>query len=144
MSCIFCAEHSADRDVRMLPVMELPSGRLFLFRDQTLRGHCVLSFRSHKNELFDLDQSEQEALLHDICAVSRVLRNEFHCYKVNIGIYGDGIAHLHVHIVPKYPDKPDFGSSFTIIRPQPVYLKKEDYQEIIQALYEGLKKQVQT
>ena len=45
-------------------------------------------------------------------------------------------THLHFHIVPKYEGGFEFGGAFAITNPEPVYLKDEEYQEMISALKE--------
>ena len=56
------------------------------------------------------------------------------CTKLNLGSFGDTNPHLHFHIVPKYEGGFEFGGAFAITNPEPVYLKDEEYQEMISAL----------
>ena len=38
--------------------------------------------------------------------------------KINYGAYSDKLGHLHLHLVPKYVDGPDYGSTFRMM-PEP-------------------------
>jgi diadenosine tetraphosphate (Ap4A) HIT family hydrolase len=49
---------------------------------------------------------------------------------MNYGSFGDGLTHLHMHVVPKYKDGHNFGSMFEM-NPQKVYLSDNEYSEII-------------
>lgn len=56
------------------------------------------------------------------------------CTKLNLASFGDANPHLHFHIVPKYEGGFEFGGNFQITNPEPVYLKEEEYEDMIRAL----------
>lgn len=60
------------------------------------------------------------------------------CTMLNLASFGDANPHLHFHIVPKYEGGFEFGGNFQITNPEPVYLKEEEYEDMIRALREKL------
>ena len=61
-----------------------------------------------------------------------------HNFERGNALLGDSNPHLHFHIVPKYEGGFEFGGSFAITNPDPVFLKDEEYQEMIAALQKEL------
>ena len=51
--------------------------------------------------------------------------------------YGDGGCHLHFHLVPKYRDEFEWGSTFAM-NPGKVKLSEGEYQEMIEKIKENL------
>ena len=88
--------------------------------------------------LTDFDQCRQEAeradFAEDLAKASGAIKELWGCTKLNLGSFGDTNPHLHFHIVPKYEGGFEFGGAFAITNPEPVYLKDEEYQEMISAL----------
>ena len=50
----------------------------------------------------------------DVALTSEVLQVIFCPDKINYAIYGDIVNHFHMHIVPKYKDKKNWGSPYNI------------------------------
>ena len=57
--------------------------------------------------------------------------------KVNYATYGDKVSHLHVHVVPKYENGPDWGGPFKDDR-TPVILSEEEYIRRVEQIREHL------
>lgn len=53
--------------------------------------------------------------------------------KLNYGAYGDTGCHLHMHLVPKYRDKDEWGGTFQM-NPDKEYLSEDGYEEMIERL----------
>ncbi len=47
------------------------------------------------------------------------------------------MQHLHMHVVPKYKDKENWGSTFEM-NPAKVYLSKDEYEVIIKKIKDNL------
>ena len=56
---------------------------------------------------------------------------------VNYGMYSDTLPHLHVHVVPKYQDGPDWGGPFRDDRPAQL-LPEEEYERRIKWIRSAL------
>ena len=57
----------------------------------------------------------------------------YHPDNLNYATYGDGVPHVHVHVVPKYKDGLNWGSPFDDTLPK-VLLSDEEYTEMVNAL----------
>ncbi len=52
-------------------------------------------------EMIDLADSDQQTLLEEIRSAAGVLRSSFRCDKLNIGLLGNIVAQLHVHVIAR-------------------------------------------
>ena len=50
----------------MTEICELKSSRVFLFNDQKNPGRCVVQFKDHKTELFELTNEERQDFINDV------------------------------------------------------------------------------
>lgn len=71
--------------------------------------------------------------MNDVKKVGEALDKAFQPDKLNYGAYGDKMHHLHMHIVPKYEDKEEWGSTFEM-NPSKTYLKEDEYKEMIASI----------
>ena len=138
MGCFYCDEHHEGREAIMFKVGDMKAGTLYLFKDQAHKGRCALALKSHKKELCECDEQERNDYCADLAAASGAIKKLWGCTKINLGSFGDSNPHLHFHIVPKYEGGFEFGGSFAITNPEPVFLKDEEYQEMISALRKEL------
>lgn len=117
----------------MIEFAELPASRVFLFKEQTYKGRCLVAHKAHTHDLSDLSDSDRAAFMSDVVTVSRAMQKAFNPDKVNYGAYSDTLSHLHFHLAPKYQGAPDFGSTF-VMNPKEVYLTDEEYNEMIEKI----------
>ncbi|WP_220399675.1 HIT family protein [Filimonas effusa] len=115
----------------MTEICELEASILYLFKEQTYPGRCVVAYKNaHKEEIFELSDAERELFTKDVARVAKAVKTAFNAGKINYGAYGDKMPHIHFHIVPKYEDKPKWGSTFDMQPDEKVYLTEEGYAEI--------------
>lgn len=138
MGCFYCDEHSEARENLMIKVGVMSAGTLYLFKDQVHKGRCIVALNSHKKELCECDETERNNYMADVAAASGAVKKLWGCTKLNIGSYGDTNPHLHFHIVPKYEGGPEFGGTFAMSYPEPVFLSDAEYQEMVDALKKEL------
>ena len=138
--CFYCEEHHEKRDSIMYRVGEMSTGTLYLFRDQSHKGRCVLALNDHKKEIFELTDAQRAGIIGDVSKVAEAIKKLWGCDKINIGSFGDTNPHLHFHIVPKYEGQLDFGGGFTITRADDdqKILDKAEYDSMIDALKKEL------
>ncbi|MGE4548833.1 MAG: HIT family protein [Intestinibacillus sp.] len=132
--CFYCEAHHEGRENLMLEVGKMKAGTLYLFKDQAHKGRCALALGTHKKELCECGEQERNDFCADLAAASGAIKKLWGCTKLNLGSYGDTNPHLHFHIVPKYEGGFEFGGSFAIGNDNPVFLKDEEYQEMIAVL----------
>jgi diadenosine tetraphosphate (Ap4A) HIT family hydrolase len=95
-------------------VAELDVSNLWLTRDQTYRGRCILSLKDHKTELFQLEAKELESFGRDLARAAKALYEAFSPGKINYAAFGDTYPHIHFHLVPKYKDGKSWGTQFEL------------------------------
>lgn len=131
--CMYC-ERGKELLEQMLPAVQLSCSDLYLFREQTYPGRCILVFREHKHKLTDLTEDEYIRFSIDARRSAQIINEVFHPDKINYLILGDLCPHLHLHLVPKYKDKKDWGKTFEMFPDPAVYTSEEKLQKLIQRM----------
>ena len=127
--CLYCTNNETLHNL-MIEIASLSVSRVFLFKEQTYRGRCLVAYNGHVNDLNELSDEERNAFMADVAKVTRAMQKAFNPEKINYGAYSDTLSHLHFHLVPKYKGGPDFGGVFRM-NPQVTYLTDAEYQELI-------------
>lgn len=131
--CQYCRKDQRLQDL-MIEVGQLQVSTLYLFKEQTYRGRCVVAYRAHVNELFELPPAELALFTQDVARVAKAMKAAFNPAKINYGAYSDKLPHLHMHLVPKYVDGPQWGTTFTMMPEPKQLLSAADYTELIEAI----------
>ncbi len=118
--CLYCRKDQRLHDL-MVEIAPLQVSTLYLFKEQTCRGRCVVAYRDHVNELFELPAAELALFMQDVAQAARAMQAAFGPAKINYGAYSDKLPHLHFHLVPKYRDGPSWGAPF-VMMPEPKVL----------------------
>ncbi len=127
--CFYCSKDQRLHDL-MMEIAPLTASTAYLFKEQTYRGRCLVAYKDHVNELFELSDADRNAFMSDVARVARAMKEAFGAVKINYGAYSDKLPHLHFHLVPKYVDGPSYGSTFEM-NPQKTYLSDTEYAELI-------------
>ncbi|MFA6582505.1 MAG: HIT family protein [Paludibacter sp.] len=130
--CLYCQRNDLQKSL-MIQICDLSVSTLFLFKEQSHPGRCVLAYKDHVNELFELSETDRNAYMADVCRVASAMQKAFSPTKINYGAYSDKLGHLHFHLVPKYKDEFEFGGTFEM-NPQKIYLSDTGYAEIIEKI----------
>jgi diadenosine tetraphosphate (Ap4A) HIT family hydrolase len=69
-------------------------------------GHLLVEPRRHAPGLADLTDAEAERAGWWCTTASRALRDVAGAEHVYAAVIGDGMPHLHVHLIPRYPGTP--------------------------------------
>jgi diadenosine tetraphosphate (Ap4A) HIT family hydrolase len=88
------------------PVAELGLSSLRLMDDSNYPWLILVPRVPDARELIDLDEPRQAALLAEVNQVSRVLKQLFRPYKLNIAALGNLVPQLHVHLIARFQDDP--------------------------------------
>lgn len=126
--CLYCQNNETLHSL-MIEVATLRVSRLFIFKEQTYHGRCLVAYKDHVDDLNLLSDEERNAFMADVAQVTRAMQKVFNPAKINYGAYADTLEHLHFHLIPKYVDGPDFGGVFRM-NPKEVYLSDAEYQEM--------------
>lgn len=131
--CLYCRRDQRLDDL-MIEIAPLEVSTLYLFKEQTYHGRCLVAYRGHLNELFELPDAELALFTRDVARAARAMQAAFSPAKINYGAYSDKLPHLHVHLVPKYVDGPSWGTTFTMMPDPKKLLSAEDYAALIAAV----------
>lgn len=135
-NCSYCAEGALVEKFG-IKICELPATKLYLFKEQSHKGRCIVASKFHVSEMTELSEEERNAFFADVNHVAKAIHAAFHPDKINYGAYGDTGHHLHFHLVPKYKDEFEWGGTFAM-DPKQLTLSDAEYDAIIKALKEQL------
>lgn len=135
-TCFYCEKDQRLKDL-MIEVCQLNASTVYLFKEQSYKGRCVVAYKDHVNELFELEDADLELYMKDVKKVAAAIKKAFSPNKINYGAYSDKLPHLHFHIVPKYEDGHTWGGTFEM-NPGKVLLTDEEYAEIIASIKKNL------
>ncbi|MBR2153161.1 MAG: HIT domain-containing protein [Bacteroidaceae bacterium] len=127
--CLYCTNNETLHSL-MIPIAELRVSRVFLFKEQTYRGRCLVAYNGHVNDLNELSDEQRNLFMADVVQVTRAMQRAFKPEKINYGAYSDKLSHLHFHLAPKYVNGPDYGDTFKM-NPGKLYLTDAEYQILI-------------
>lgn len=135
-TCLYCQNNETQHDL-MIEVAKLSVSRLFIFKEQTYHGRCLVAYNDHVDDLNQLSDEARNAFMADVAKVTRAMQKVFNPDKINYGAYADTLSHLHFHLVPKYQGGPDFGGVFQM-NPKKIYLTNEEYAQMADELKKAL------
>lgn len=136
MNCAYCMENEL-LDKFGIKIMDLKCSKLYLFKEQSHKGRCIVAHQKHISEITNLTAQERADFIEDINRVAVAIHKAFSPQKVNYGAYGDTGCHLHFHLVPKYKDEFEWGTTFQM-NPEKVFLTDEEYSQLIAKIKENL------
>ncbi|HIX89806.1 MAG TPA: hypothetical protein H9845_02785 [Candidatus Agathobaculum pullicola] len=90
MGCFYCDQHHEGCEAILFKVGDMKAGTLYLFKDQTHKGRCVVALDTHKKELCECEEQE----CNDFMAASGAIKKLWGCTKMNLGSFGDTNPHL--------------------------------------------------
>jgi diadenosine tetraphosphate (Ap4A) HIT family hydrolase len=135
--CFYCAKDQRLKDL-MIEICQLGVSTLYLFKEQTYRGRCVVAYKGHINELFELEEKELALFMQDVTRAASAIKKAFAPDKINYGAYSDKLPHLHFHVVPKYKDGYTWGGTFEMSPAQKLQLSDAEYLEIVGLIKKNL------
>ncbi|MGG1516389.1 HIT family protein [Paenibacillus oryzisoli] len=129
-TCNYCSKNEALNNL-MIEIGQLRVSTLYLFREQTYRGRCIVALNEHETEFFHLSQDKQDAYMRDVAQVAAAIEKAFQPDKINYGAFGDTMPHVHFHIVPKYKDGYTWGKMFEMNPSANLLLTQDQYGALI-------------
>ena len=128
-----CAVCQHLREPSFLKIKEYPDSVLYLNEDQFFKGYCILEYKKHVKEFFDLPEEERKSLMNHVCFTAKALQTVFSPDKMNYELLGNKVPHLHWHIIPRFKTDPAW--------PEPVWTcphppKKYSIEQAQQVIFE--------
>src|SRR5439155_167142 len=68
--------------------------------DQFFKGYSFVTLKYHEEELYQLTDENRRNFLEDMSRVATALAKTFNPDKMNYELLGNGMPHLHWHLVP--------------------------------------------
>jgi diadenosine tetraphosphate (Ap4A) HIT family hydrolase len=132
--CPLCAPRpTADRF--KIEIAQLSVSTLYLDRDQQFHGYSVLIFDPrHATGIEQLTREEYESFMRDLQRSAKAVAAAFHPHLMNYASLGNGIPHVHWHIIPRYEGDPRWGypvwtrPAEELETPQTVLLSDAEYE----------------
>lgn len=88
----------------------LSCSSLYLPKNQTYRGHCILVLDlRHATRLDQLTRQEWQRFCDDLYAAQHAIERVVRADHMNVATLGNLMPHLHWHIVPRYESDPRWG-----------------------------------
>lgn len=82
-------------------IADWPLCRVLLMDDARFPWLILVPRRAGMTELDDLDEDDRALLMQEIQAAMKALRTVVACDKVNVGVLGNIVRQLHVHVVAR-------------------------------------------
>ena len=70
--CLYCQNNKTLNDL-MIEIAHLGVSRVFLFKEQTYRGRCLVAYDKHVNDLNELSDDDRNAFMADVARVTRAM-----------------------------------------------------------------------
>ena len=133
-NCRYCTRTTDIMEV----VAEFEVSVLYIVKDQSYRGRCILALKEHKTEVFQLSAGEVEAFGRDMAKASKAIYEAFKPDKINYAAFGDTYPHVHFHLVPKYQGGKSWGGPFELAPNPDKFLPSEELAGLIKTIREKL------
>ena len=131
-------DSNAERDM----VAALRVSTLYLCKNQTYRGHCMLILdRRHASRPNELATQEWLQFCTDLYVAEGAISRTLNPDHINIAALGNLAPHLHWHIIPRYRSDPRWGAPIWLTEPadmRDTRLDRTEYDALLQNLRRAL------
>lgn len=117
---------------------EYPVSVAYLHEDQFFPGWIVLVFKRHATELFELSRDERRQLIEEVTDVARALASVFRPVKINYGLLGNQLPHVHWHVIPRLEDDPAPFDAVWSVQHEPKRLADRERHSLCRRLRDHL------
>ena len=121
------------------PVCQLRVSFLGLYNDARFPGRALLVLNEHIEHWEDIPSSLLNAYVADSQKAIKALSAVTNAERVNLAVLGNTDAHVHFHLIPRYPEREELPNKSPWNDPRPqTKLDKDAMKELIAALTEQL------
>jgi diadenosine tetraphosphate (Ap4A) HIT family hydrolase len=93
------------------PLWQDELSRVVLVEDRDYPGFCRVILNQHVREMTDLDSATRQRLMRVVFAAEQALRELLQPAKINLASFGNRVAHLHWHVIPRFADDRHYPGS---------------------------------
>ncbi|MDC2839867.1 HIT family protein [Limosilactobacillus mucosae] len=137
--CIFCK--IIDGEIPSYTVYEDDVVKAFLDISQNTPGHTLVVPKKHVKDIFEYDSELAAAVFSRLPKIARAIRDSnpdikgMNILNNNGSVAYQSVFHSHIHLIPRYSDKDDFGITFSDNSNQ---YDEQKYQAVQQAIIDQL------
>ncbi|MGH2501486.1 MAG: HIT family protein [Ktedonobacterales bacterium] len=102
-ACVLCLGRAGDEQMLRVEVWEDDLWRLSMAIASETPGFSYLEPKRHITDISQLDGPEAATLGSTLARVTAALRDMTQVERVYIYVFGDEVAHLHLHLAPHRP-----------------------------------------
>jgi diadenosine tetraphosphate (Ap4A) HIT family hydrolase len=108
MTCILCDKIEAIKrnDFKFL-IKEFKNSYWILGDHQYFKGYSQIILKDHTRDLYELNESIQIELYHELMQAEKASRLSLIPWKMNLSLYGNAVPHIHWHLFPRYLEEED-------------------------------------
>ncbi len=106
--------------------------------DQFFKGYSFVTLKWHDEELYQLSDKNRRSFLEDMSRVATALAKTFNPDKMNYELLGNGMPHLHWHLVPRYKTDPMWGRPIWTGSIRRKRLTREEYEALVRQVQDQL------
>ena len=82
--------------------------RVVNVNDEDHPAFCRVILQRHAREMTDLDESERSELMRIVFAAEQAQRKILEPDKINLACFGNMVAHVHWHVIPRFRLDPHY------------------------------------
>jgi diadenosine tetraphosphate (Ap4A) HIT family hydrolase len=112
-------------------IADLGLSMAYLHDDQFFPGWTVVVFKRHATELFHLAPTERIQMMEEVSRFAKLLAETFDARKMNYGLLGNQMPHIHWHLIPRLSNDPAPLEPVWCVPHDPVTLSEEAIQSTI-------------
>ena len=116
--CVFCEEAGGEI------VWSNSLARVVNVNDENHPAFCRAILQRHAREMTDLSNAERAELMRIVFAAEQAQRKLLEPEKINLACFGNMVAHVHWHVIPRFRSDPHYPNpvwgSRTAGTPQPL------------------------
>ena len=137
--CIFCK--IIDGEIPSYTVYEDDVVKAFLDISQNTPGHTLVVPKKHVKDIFEYDSELAAAVFSRLPKIARAILvsnpdiKGMNILNNNGSVAYQSVFHSHIHLIPRYSDKDDFGITFSDNSNQ---YDEQKYQTVQQAIIDQL------
>ncbi len=92
-------------------IAEMPHSAAWLLPDQTYRGRTVVWLKTHFDDPADLPTVLRAEFMTEVMRAAEAVRRELRPDRLNYTCFGNAVAHVHFHVIPRFTTDPDWGKA---------------------------------
>lgn len=121
------------------PVRELSVSEVGVYNDTRFYGRSIVLLNNHYESLENIPEEEYISFFADVRAMVVVLKKVTKSQRINVSVLGNTEAHVHAHLIPRYPEKESLPGKSPWNDPRPhSVLNDGDLSDLQQKLLIGL------